>query len=52
MKQKKPTKLKCECGREIIGFSEQHAEANLALHKNSKIHNEIMGAIKASSKSV
>ncbi len=33
MKQKKQFKLKCpDCEKEIIGFSEHHAQQNLMIH--------------------
>lgn len=36
-------RLKCNCGREIIGFSEKHASINLDIHKQtSKFHKEVM----------
>lgn len=31
-------KVVCECGAEILGSSEDHAKANLKLHKESKTH--------------
>lgn len=36
MKQKKQFKVKCpECEKEIIGFSEHHAEQNLMIHQKT-----------------
>ena len=47
VKQKKAFKIKCECGKEIIGFSQHHAEQNLKLHKlTSNEHKERMKLIK------
>lgn len=47
VKQKEKHKLKCECGKEIIGFSEHHVEQNLRLHKlTSQEHKERIKLIK------
>ena len=47
VKQKKAFKLKCDCGKETIGFSEHHAQQNLKTHKLvSKEHRERMKLIK------
>jgi hypothetical protein len=45
IKKKKTFKIPCECGIEIVGFSEHHAKENLKLHKNSKKHKERMKLI-------
>ena len=35
--------VECDCGAEIVGFSEKHAKGNLAIHKKiSKKHREFM----------
>jgi len=53
MKTKQKFKLKCKCGKEIIGFSQKHAEQNLNLHKLiSKEHKERMELIKNFSESL
>ena len=33
-RKKKEFKVKCDCRKEIIGFSEHHAKQNLKLHKS------------------
>lgn len=45
MKQKKIRK--CRCGKKIIGFSENHAKANLQIHLNSKEHKLRIDVIKS-----
>jgi len=43
MVKKKKFKIKCECGKEIIGFSKKHVKINLYIHKQHSIrHREIM----------
>ncbi len=32
-RKKKEFKVKCDCRKDIIGFSEHHAKQNLKLHK-------------------
>ena len=34
--------IKCECGWTIKGISQSHAEANLKIHKKSKLHKRLM----------
>ncbi len=47
MKQKKKHIIRCECGKEIIGFSEEHAKINLSIHKQtSNRHKEIIKILK------
>lgn len=47
MAQKKKHIIKCECGKEIIGFSEEHAKINLYIHKQtSNRHKEIIKILK------
>ena len=47
VKQKEKYKIKCGCGKEIIGFSKHHAEQNLRLHRlTSQEHKERMKLIK------
>ena len=38
--------LKCECGKEIKGFSEHHLKKNLETHKMFNEHNERLMLIK------
>ncbi len=40
MMKKKKWKIKCECGKEIVGFSEKHAKINLHIHKQHSIHHK------------
>lgn len=47
MKQKKKHIIKCGCGKEIIGFSEEHAKINLSIHKQtSNRHKDIIKILK------
>ena len=47
MKQKKKFIIKCECGKEIIGFSKKHAKINLHIHEQtSNRHKEFMKLLK------
>ena len=47
MSEKKEFKRTCECGREIVGFSEHHAQVNLDIHRQtSKFHKEVMKLLK------
>ena len=47
MAKKKKFKMKCECGKEIVGFSEKHVKINLYIHKQHSIrHKEIMKILK------
>lgn len=47
MAKKKRFVIKCECGKEIVGFSEKHAKINLYIHKQHSIrHKEIMKILK------
>jgi len=32
----------CECGIKVTGTSKKHLESNLKIHKESKIHKELM----------
>jgi phage FluMu protein Com len=45
---KKQFKIKCpNCDKEIIGFSQKHAEINLMIHKQtSQRHKEIVALLK------
>lgn len=36
------TKITCECGIPIGGNSKKHREANLKIHKTSKLHKKLM----------
>jgi len=39
--------LKCDCGKEIIGFSKHHAKMNLDIHKKtSKYHKKVIALLK------
>lgn len=38
--------IKCECGKEIIGFSKQHVKQNMILHKLSKEHKQRINLMK------
>jgi hypothetical protein len=47
MAKKKRFKMKCECGKEIVGFSEKHVKINLYIHKKHSIrHKEIIKILK------
>ena len=47
MVSKKKVILKCECGKNIIGFSQKHAEINMQIHiKTSIRHQDIMKLLK------
>ena len=35
-------KITCECGWEVRGTSIYHTEANLKIHKKSKLHRKLM----------
>lgn len=40
---KKKIIIKCECGKDVAGFSEKHVKMNLYIHKEASIrHKEIM----------
>jgi len=41
-KEKIPVCITCECGAMVFGSSQDHANANLKLHKKSKKHKMIM----------
>jgi len=41
-KEKIPVCIICECGSRVFGSSQDHANANLKLHKKSKKHKMIM----------
>jgi hypothetical protein len=43
---KQELKIKCECGKEIKGFSEGHLKGNLAIHKLSKEHKLMINLLK------
>ena len=45
-KGKKSYEVECECELKIKGFSENHANQNLKLHKHSKRHKERMELIR------
>lgn len=34
--------VKCECGWKVKGSSIDHANANLKIHKTSKLHKKLM----------
>ena len=38
---KRPFEI-CECGWKVKGTSQLHAEANLKIHKDSKLHRKLM----------
>jgi len=40
--KKDRTEVRCECGYVIKGSSINHAEANLKIHKQSKLHKKLM----------
>lgn len=41
--QKQKTFVECDCGLEIIGFSDKHAKGNLIIHKKaSKKHKQLL----------
>ena len=47
MVSKKKVRIKCECGKEIIGFSQKHAEMNMLIHVKTSIrHHDIIKLLK------
>ncbi len=43
----KKISLKCLCGKDVIGFTRKHAEANLAIHqRTSGFHKDVLAAVK------
>ena len=40
--EKQPVTLNCECGWRIKGNSIKHAEANLKIHRKSKLHKTLI----------
>ena len=44
---KKKVMIKCECGKEVIGFSQKHAEMNMLIHVKTSIrHHDIIKLLK------
>ena len=42
MEKDKDKEIVCECGWKVTGISKKHTEANLKIHKKSKLHKKLM----------
>ena len=45
--ERKKIRLKCLCGKDVIGFTKKHVEANLAIHeKTSAFHRAVLSEVR------